>query len=842
MAKNTGYKIITYIDVNPNSPTYRTTREERIQDTTTCGLQDENWQLVESHCELTDQGINSGYLIETYQDVNELSPTYGSTREERSQDTTSCPMPSTDPEWIEDPDFASYCETMFYEPSHTEGNSGYKIVRLTDDNPLSPTYMSGVVSAITSEDCPAPSTDPELDVIVETCQVCIVDGKMSYSGYKDVVGIDKNVYSPTFLSSITTVEEDLVKCPAIIETVFELDFYSYTGSAEGDYCTPSVTCEAESVCGGAMEIGWTASTDCYWITIQEYHQQGLMRIYADPNPYEYQRECEIEVENDNGETLTFTYYQEAAESPTSEYVFTIGSTGGTYAASGQSRTVGITSTKDGSNIGYTTAECGWVTVTTGATSFTVSASENTGNTSRSCTIYLEQNESENELTYVVTQNAATADTYVFELDEHSDIIVASAASYSYGITSTKNGSNIGYSVSESCNWLTVTTGATSYTITVSDNTSTTTSRSCFITFTQSESGEEETMNIYQNASGGADVFIFSISEDYTEFDYHSSAKTYSVTSTKNGSPIGFSASESCNWVSVTTSSTGVSVSITENTGGSERRCVVTLTQDDSHYFLQLTLVQSAAPQACTITDLTVADSSLSIITTARTQVTITSTGNLCSNDWECFKLYQTSGGQWVPLPSTRTTGHSGDYATVYSAGRYQVFSIDNANFSDTFTAKTEFGLCVSGTTNTPNSWEIEGYTSSSQQICDNQSPLEFGISCTATTADEGHLSRMLYYQFSGTTISSIGYWKLTDSVNVCSGSSASIGSTIQCGTDCYVTFGSSSATLENNTLDRWMIDATFVLASGDEVEFRGTLYGAAMSGLSLAPEQGDEEE
>ena len=116
MAKNTGYKIITYIDVNPNSPTYRTTREERIQDTTTCGLQDENWQLVESHCELTDQGINSGYLIATYQDVNELSPTYGSTREERSQDTTSCPMPSTDPEWIEDPDFASYCEVIWYEP------------------------------------------------------------------------------------------------------------------------------------------------------------------------------------------------------------------------------------------------------------------------------------------------------------------------------------------------------------------------------------------------------------------------------------------------------------------------------------------------------------------------------------------------------------------------------------------------------------------------------------------------------------------------------------------------------------------------------------------------------
>lgn len=825
MARNTGYKIITYIDVNPQSPTYNTTRSERVLDTSRCSLNDADYQLVETYCELDGSGVNSGYLISLYQDMNPKSSTYGSTREDRTYDASTCPLPSRTAEWVEDPDFPSYCELIWYEPSHTEGNSGKKVSRWIDDNPLSPTYNTAEVRAEDSEDCPAPSTDPQLEVVTENCEICSANGVLSYSGFKNVVGIDKNVYSPTFMETSEERVEDTRNCPASYSYDFDLDANSYYASSSSDNVTVYVDSSKYNPCAGSLDVDWETSESCSWVSIREFGDR--FRVDYDAN-YGDSRQCTITViQSESRNREYFTLYQEAAPM---DYVFTIAQPSGSYAASGETKSVAVTSTLNGDNIGFTASEsCSWVSVTTASTSISVTVTPNTDESnSRTCTITLTQDGSDDTLTYTLTQAAASSD-YVFTLATTTDIVAAIPRSYTYGITSTKNGNNIGYSFSESCSWLSISTGATSFTATVTENTSTTTSRNCTVNFTQNESENTERFVITQNASSQT-VYIFTISQSSDSVGWGSTSNTYSVTSTKDGSRIGFTASESCSWLSVTTSSTGVSVSVTENTGNS-RTCVITLTQSESGYFLQLTIIQDAKPQTCTINGISASLTYLPMTASAAsTLVTISSSGSICSNDWEAYKMYRNSSGNWVIMPSSKITGHNNTNLTVHSPGRYRIFSTDDSSYYVDIVAHTVYGLCVSGNTTSPNAWEIEGRSSQSAQICDNDSPMEFGIVCTATTSDEGHMSRTCYYSFTNASISSIGYWKITDGSTTATGSSASLGTAIRCNTDCYATFTSSSATLENNTTDRWMIDATLILSSGDEIEFRGTLYGTPMGG------------
>lgn len=837
MAKNTGYKIITYIDVNPQSSTYQQTRTERVYDTTTCGLQDENWQLINTYCELNEQGVNTGYKISLYQDMNTLSPTYGTTRKDRVQDTTTCPLASTDPNWIEDDKFAAYCETKFYEPSHTEGLTGNKICRVYDANPLSPTYMSGVVSSVTSSDCPAPDTTPQLEVVTESCQICSYQGQLQYSGLKDVTAIDKNVYSSTFMQTVETSVEDTTKCPASYTYVLSLGSTSYTATNASGSKSVSVTSTKSNNCLGSVNISYSVSESCHWVSVTTA-STGFTLSYTE-NTATSDRSCTVSVSN-AGASASFVLTQNGRPI---EYVFTIGSSSGSYAATGESKTISVTSTADGVVTGFTASEgCNWVSVSTASTSFTVTVDAATSYTnSRTCTITLTQRGSNRTLNYTVSQPKKDS-TYVFTLDEQSDIIAAEAGSYTYAITSTKNGSNQGYSVSESCDWLSVSTGATSYSITVTNNTSTATSRSCFLTFTQNESENVKTMSITQSASAAPDVYIFTIASDHDEFDASAQTRAYAVTSTKNGSSIGFTASESLSWLTATTSSTGVSVSVDEN-NGTQRSGTIQLTQSESGYFVNLYIQQNAKPASCTVTSITASPTQVSLNPSGQTLITVGSTGTICTNDWEAYKLfYNINTGQWMIMPQTETTGHSGTYFTISSAGRYRIYAADDSAYSVGVTAKTAYSLCVSGNTNTPNAWEIAGTASSTEQVCNNNSPIEFGITCTATTSDQGHLSRTLYYSFTNASVSSIGAWKLTDGMTSCSGDSASLNTTIQCGTDCYVTFGTSQATLENNTMNRWMVDAIINLSTGDQVDFRGTLYGAPMMGLSMSAPTDEEEQ
>ncbi len=637
--QNSGFEIITYIDVNPQSPTYGQTRTERVANPTDCATGSSSWSLVTSYCEMDSIGANSGYRIDLYEDIDPLSPTFAQTREDRTRDLTTCPLASTNPNWMIDDEYPSYCETKFYEPSHTEGNTGLKVVQLIDENMLSPTYGHTQISAVTSSDCVAPDTTPHLEDILENCQLCTAGGTVQFNGIKEVVGIDKNVYSSTFLSTVTQEIEDVVKCP-------DGGVYNFSVSN----ASPQVT---------------------------------------------YQ----------NGSTL--------------------------------------------------------VTVTS-----------NRSNPCRSRAV--------------------------------------------------------SWVASESCDWVDISTTSNALSMTYSTNPSYD-SRTCSITLTQAESNNTTTVALIQD--GKPPHWEITMPVTSVSWDYSAHSATFVVNSVKNDTIlIPFTASESCNWVTVTTSSTSMTVSVTEN-DSPERRCVITVTQDESGKFVQFLVEQGMNPEACTIYSITANPTKAQLVNgTATTQVTVSSSGSVCSNDWEAYKMILING-QWQISPTTRETGHSGSNYSMTQSGRYRIFSIDDSSHRVDVTAVTPYSLTVSGTSVTPNVWSIDSVTSNTTAITSTSSPSSFGLSCTATTADQGNMSRTCYYALNGVTISGISWYQMSNGTTTCSGDSTSIStwtSTIQCGTSCFVTFSSNSVLIENKTNDRWQIDVTLLLSGGGSIDFRGVLYGTAM--------------
>lgn len=209
----TNYRINIYVDINPSSPTFNTTKTEKTYDAT-CSTDPATWQLVGSYCELDVQGANTGYYVTQYMDVNTNSPTYGDTKEEKALDEIQCPPPNKDPNWIKDPKFDGYCEQIYYEPGHVEGNSGYWIDQEIDDNRLSPTYQTTRPTKELSDDCPVPDTTPNVE---EVSAYCVLveneEGNLVMNGDIDITGLDTNVFSPTYLQVTTVREHDEERCP-----------------------------------------------------------------------------------------------------------------------------------------------------------------------------------------------------------------------------------------------------------------------------------------------------------------------------------------------------------------------------------------------------------------------------------------------------------------------------------------------------------------------------------------------------------------------------------------------------------------------------------------------------
>ena len=221
MAK-TGFLVEIYQDVNPSSPTYNQTREERTQSEEFCPTSAEaNWIEDTKYCELTENGMLTGYEITVYRDVEPLSSTYYQTREERELNPTECEADETTPNWqnIGDP----FCRQKVYMPGGLMGNDGYMIQQQQDMNEYSETADEiREIETLDLTNCPLPNTLPEWEVIYEACHIIKQDGQLMFDGTKDVVRIDRNQYSPSWNDNVpeTVNVEDLVNCPPDIDVQY----------------------------------------------------------------------------------------------------------------------------------------------------------------------------------------------------------------------------------------------------------------------------------------------------------------------------------------------------------------------------------------------------------------------------------------------------------------------------------------------------------------------------------------------------------------------------------------------------------------------------------------------
>lgn len=179
-----------YADKNPTSPTYgKTITIER-------GSTDPFYLEMYSRCEQLryheDFVANSGYKVATNIDANPNSPTYQQPVENvRSLSLIDCARPNTN-QIIED---EVECELVDF-PSGQKGTNGVAIVKGYDVNPYSTTYYEKIYEyRRASKDCFSPDTTPN---IIVACEFCEVNQQGKTTGYKFIKQKDINLFSTTY--------------------------------------------------------------------------------------------------------------------------------------------------------------------------------------------------------------------------------------------------------------------------------------------------------------------------------------------------------------------------------------------------------------------------------------------------------------------------------------------------------------------------------------------------------------------------------------------------------------------------------------------------------------------
>lgn len=300
-------------------------------------------------------------------------------------------------------------------------------------------------------------------------------------------------------------------------------------------------------------------------------------------------------QDESGKRVYAELTQTGYTPPADTYVFTWhnGSTSNkseSFQATGAvSSTITLVSTKNGSNHPWsTTSHPSWITIVSEtATSVTIQASNNTGS-ARSGSVVLTQEDSGKTLTINVSQDAYVADTYVFTITPNTYDASYSNASFIPRTVSTKNGSNIGYSLtSGGTDWVVVSTTG-KITVEILKNTTSNT-RSTTLVFTQNESGKTQSIKITQ--SGYPPTYTFNVlptnlSVTAAETNETLTVESYKTVHKSDGSEttqsLDYEFSSDTSWVNAARTTTNTTyITIAENLTVAKRNAKITLTQAES---------------------------------------------------------------------------------------------------------------------------------------------------------------------------------------------------------------------------------------------------------------------
>lgn len=249
----------------------------------------------------------------------------------------------------------------------------------------------------------------------------------------------------------------------------------------------------------------------------------------------------------------------------------------------------VVSTKNGSSQSWSvSSKPSWITTSTTSSKVTISASDNSGS-ARSGKVVLTQSGSGNTLTVNVSQDAKPAENvYVFTIAPNTYDASYSDATFIPITVSTKNGSNIGYSLtSGGTDWVVVSTTG-KITVEILKNTTSNT-RSTTLVFTQNESGKTQSIKITQ--SGRTPTYTFNVTPTNLSVTAAETNETLTVNSYKtvlksDGSEttesLNYEFSSNASWVNAARTTTNTKyITVAQNLTTNQRSAKITLTQAES---------------------------------------------------------------------------------------------------------------------------------------------------------------------------------------------------------------------------------------------------------------------
>lgn len=395
-------------------------------------------------------------------------------------------------------------------------------------------------------------------------------------------------------SATCTVTQAAGESPDVWDYVFSVNPYQVSVGSGGGSGTVTIT-SYETLNGSwYRDVSYSidSSTLPSWAT---YDGGGSFTISA--NTSSSSRSAQVYfVQDESGNRDYASLSQDAYVPPADNYVFTWhdGSTSSKsesfQATSAVSAAITLVSTKNGSNHPWsTTSYPSWITIVgETATIVTIQASNNTGS-ARSGSVVLTQEDSGKTLTINVSQDAKPAENvYVFTITPNTYDALYSSTSFIPRTVSTKNGSNIGYSLtSGGTDWVVVSTTG-KITVEILKNTTSNT-RSTTLVFTQNESGKTQSIKITQ--SGHTPTYTFNVTPTNLSVTAAETNETLTVNSYKtvlksDGSEttesLNYEFSSNASWVNAARTTTNTTyITVAQNLTTNQRSAKITLTQAES---------------------------------------------------------------------------------------------------------------------------------------------------------------------------------------------------------------------------------------------------------------------
>lgn len=385
-----------------------------------------------------------------------------------------------------------------------------------------------------------------------------------------------------------------------------------------------------------------------------------------------------------GKSATCTVTQ-AGATPSTTYTFSINPYKVNVGSSGGSGSVTISSYK---TVGSSTYDVdysidsstlpSWASFNKSTSTFTIQSTTST--TGRTARVYFDQDESGKRDYAELTQTGYTppADTYVFTITPNTYDASYSNTTFIPRTVSTKNGSNIGYSLtSGGTDWVVVSTTG-KITVEILKNTTSST-RSTTLVFTQNESGKTQSIEITQ--SGHTPTYTFNVLPTNLRVTAAETNETLTVNSYKtvlksDGSEttesLDYEFSSDTSWVNAARTTTNTTyITIAENKTTTQRTAKITLTQAESGAQAFINVIQAGKAEEV-VNKLT-----LNSLTYDSCYLFLPGTTPVNSNAWNYLMFMANNSLNWYASRGITVNGGTA-YASnlvniyVYSSGSYKL--------------------------------------------------------------------------------------------------------------------------------------------------------------------------